>query len=60
MPRLPSQVLPWLLAGALLASGRVHALDPDKAFHPYVSDNWSIEAGLPQIPVRAMAQDRDG
>ncbi|HEX5756235.1 MAG TPA: two-component regulator propeller domain-containing protein, partial [Arenimonas sp.] len=60
MPRLSSLVLPWLLAGMLLAPAGVHALDPDKAFHHYVSDNWSIEAGLPQITVRAMAQDSDG
>ncbi|HET8818216.1 MAG TPA: two-component regulator propeller domain-containing protein [Xanthomonadaceae bacterium] len=36
------------------------ALEPDKAFHHYVRDTWSIQEGLPQISVLAIAQDRDG
>lgn len=47
-------LLAWLVSAPTLA------LDPDKAFHHYVSDSWSIEAGLQQITVRAIAQDRDG
>src|SRR5690606_21019196 len=36
------------------------ALDPDKAFHHYVHDNWSIQEGLPQISALALAQDSEG
>ena len=36
------------------------ALEPDKAFHHYVRDNWSIQEGLPQISALAIAQDRAG
>ncbi len=36
------------------------ALEPDKPFHDYVRNSWSIEQGLPQISVNAIAQDRDG
>jgi len=45
---------------ALLAAPAVVALAPDKAFHHYVRDAWSIEHGLPQITVLALAQDADG
>lgn len=37
-----------------------HALAPDKPFHDYVSDTWSILQGLPQITVLSIAQDRRG
>ena len=55
------RALPWfvLLAG-LLATGPLAALDPDKAFHHYVRNTWSIEEGLPQISALAIAQDRQG
>ena len=36
------------------------ALEPGKAFHHYVRDNWSIQEGLPQISALAITQDRDG
>lgn len=36
------------------------ALEPDKAFHHYVRDTWSIQEGLPQISALAITQDRDG
>src|SRR6476469_1860418 len=36
------------------------ALDPGKAFHHYVRDGWSIQQGLPQISVLALAQDPNG
>ncbi len=52
-----------LLASALLllgGAGPVHALDPDKAFHHYVRNTWSIEQGLPQISALAITQDRQG
>ncbi|WP_290778143.1 ligand-binding sensor domain-containing diguanylate cyclase [Arenimonas sp.] len=51
-----------LVALFLLAagSGPAQALDPDKAFHHYVRNTWSIEQGLPQISALAIAQDRQG
>jgi ligand-binding sensor domain-containing protein len=36
------------------------ALDPAKDFSHYVRDSWSIQHGLPQISVLAIAQDRAG
>ncbi|QOC23451.1 diguanylate cyclase [Wenzhouxiangella sp. AB-CW3] len=36
------------------------ALAPDRAFHHYVKDSWSIEEGLPQITVNAVVQGPDG
>lgn len=45
-----------LVAGA----GPARALDPDKAFHHYVRNTWSIEQGLPQISALAITQDREG
>lgn len=47
-----------VLAG--LAAPEAHALAPDKAFHQYVLDTWSIEEGLPQITVTALVQGPDG
>ena len=51
-----------LIALVLLAAGvgPAQALDPDKAFHHYVRNVWSIEQGLPQISALAIAQDRQG
>jgi diguanylate cyclase (GGDEF)-like protein len=51
-----------LLALALVAGAApaVHALDPGKAFSHYVRDSWSIQEGLPQISVVAIAQDEVG
>ncbi|GGA85882.1 GGDEF domain-containing protein [Arenimonas soli] len=57
MRRVPK--LTALLALLLLA-GNVLALDPDKSFHHYVRNNWSIEEGLPQISALAITQDRTG
>jgi diguanylate cyclase (GGDEF)-like protein len=55
------RAIAWLLIiAAVLASGTVAALDPDKAFHHYVRNTWSIEEGLPQISGLAIAQDRQG
>ena len=48
------------VAAAVLCPLPVAALDVDKAFHHYVKDTWSIEQGLPQITVTALAQDADG
>ncbi len=47
-------------AALALAAGPAAALDPDKAFNHYVRDAWSLEQGLPQISVHAIAQDRRG
>jgi len=49
--------------GALLfclLGAPAHALDPGKAFHHYVRNLWSIQHGLPQITVLAIAQDHQG
>lgn len=45
---------------ALLASPAARALDPGKALHHHVRNGWSIQQGLPQISVLAIAQDRVG
>ncbi|WP_376692068.1 ligand-binding sensor domain-containing protein [Wenzhouxiangella sp. EGI_FJ10409] len=45
---------------AALAFLPAHALAPDKAFHQFVRDTWSIEEGLPQITVTALVQGPDG
>ena len=37
-----------------------HALDPSKSFHHYVRNHWSLEQGLPQLSVLAIAQDEPG
>ena len=47
------------LVGFVLAMP-VFAVDPEKAFHHYVRSTWSIQAGLPQISVQAIAQDPKG
>lgn len=54
----------WLMlcvtAVGLVCAVPARALDPDKAFHHYVRDTWSIERGLPQITANAITQDRLG
>lgn len=47
------------LTGFLLALP-AFAVEPDKAFQHYVRSAWSIQAGLPQISVQAIAQDPKG
>ncbi len=42
--------LPWPAA----------ALQPGKPFHDYVRASWSLQDGLPQVSVTAIAQDRPG
>ena len=49
-----------LLGGAGAVCPGARALTPDKPFHDYVRNSWSIEQGLPQISVYAIAQDHDG
>ena len=48
------------LATALLPCTPALALQADKPFADYVADTWSVEHGLPQLSVLALAQDRDG
>ncbi|HET7649629.1 MAG TPA: diguanylate cyclase [Gammaproteobacteria bacterium] len=48
-----------LLAGSLLPHA-ASALAPDERFHDYAKTTWSLEQGLPQITVSAIAQDSDG
>jgi diguanylate cyclase (GGDEF)-like protein len=54
----------WLLRVLLWASAAVglpaQALQPDKRFQDYVTANWSLEQGLPQLSVTALAQDATG
>lgn len=57
--RLAAWCLP-LLGGMALLCSSAHALDPGKAFHHYVRNSWSLEQGLPQLSVLAIAQDRPG
>ncbi|MCU0753857.1 MAG: hypothetical protein MUE46_01875, partial [Xanthomonadales bacterium] len=47
-------LLLWLLAVHALA------LSPARRFEQYVVDQWSIEHGLPQVAVLALAQDPQG
>jgi len=44
----------------LSAAMPAHALDPDKSFHHYVRNTWSLQQGLPQISVQAITQDQHG
>jgi len=44
----------------MLLSLPAKALDPEKAFHQYVIDRWSIEEGLPQITVPSIVQGPEG
>jgi len=44
----------------LLQSTATQALNPNKPFHNYVRDTWSIDQGLPQIAVSAITQDHAG
>lgn len=45
---------------ACLCSQPALALDPEKSFHDYVKNAWSIDEGLPQISVLAISQDTEG
>jgi diguanylate cyclase (GGDEF)-like protein len=45
---------------AVFLLGEAQALQPDKAFHHYVRNKWSIQDGLPQISALSIAQDRQG
>lgn len=60
MPSLRRVLAPLACLALAWAAGPVAALDPDKAFHHYVRNAWSIEQGLPQISALAIAQDRQG
>ncbi len=52
---------PLLLAVVLvILTPPAWALAPDKAFHQYVMDVWSIEEGLPQITVTDIVQGPEG
>ncbi len=59
---IPRSAAPLLACLVLLVAGAgpASALDPDKAFHHYVRNTWSIEQGLPQISALAITQDRQG
>ncbi|SEL65163.1 diguanylate cyclase (GGDEF) domain-containing protein [Pseudoxanthomonas sp. GM95] len=54
----------WLLRALLWTAAALslpaQALEPDKRFQDYVTTNWSLEQGLPQLSVTALAQDATG
>lgn len=56
-----SRLAAWLAAFAMctVAPG-AQALDPDKALHHFVADQWTLEDGLPQVQVTAIAQGPAG
>src|SRR6187431_1867980 len=58
--RLPTITFALLAFAGWLAALPARALDPDKAFHHYVRNAWSIQAGLPQISVQTITQDHLG
>ncbi|MDZ4046971.1 MAG: two-component regulator propeller domain-containing protein, partial [Pseudoxanthomonas sp.] len=49
-----------LLGGMAALCPPAQALDPSKSFHHYVRNHWSLEQGLPQLSVLAIAQDKPG
>lgn len=55
IPLMLTALLIWLVV-----AGPVRALDPDKSFHHYVRNTWSLQQGLPQISVQAITQDHRG
>lgn len=55
IPLLLTALLLWLVV-----AGPVSALAPGKSFHHYVRNTWSLQQGLPQISVQAIAQDQRG
>ena len=55
---IPAIALGWL--ACLFGISAALAMDPQQPFHSYVLDHWSVEQGLPQITVLAMAEDRAG
>jgi diguanylate cyclase (GGDEF)-like protein len=57
---MPMFALALLALAGWLAALPARALDPDKAFHHYVRNAWSIQAGLPQISVQTITQDKLG
>lgn len=58
-PQLPAPALGMALAMLVAATPAAHALDPEKRFHDYVKDAWSIEEGLPQITALTIEQDAE-
>lgn len=53
----PRQYVLLLLLGV---AANAFALAPDKAFHQFVQERWSTQAGLPQVSGNAIAQDGMG
>ena len=58
--RRPGRALFLLMLCLCLLAGPAQALDPGKAFRHYVRDTWSVQEGLPQSVVIAIAQTPDG
>lgn len=61
---IPSNIQAACVIGLTLAFGVIgddtFALAPERAFHHYVKDVWSIEEGLPQITVNDIVQGPEG
>lgn len=57
---MPLRALLIALLLCLLLPQPARALDPDKSFHHYVRDSWSVQEGMPQISAVAIAQTSDG
>ena len=51
---------PLLLPLALLVAGEASALDPGRRLTQYARDTWTLDQGLPQDTVMALAQTPDG
>lgn len=56
------QAMAWLMTFMLssLLAAAAWALDPGKSFDQFVTNRWSIQDGLSQISVLAIAQDSEG
>lgn len=53
-------VLLLLSASVFLSAAAAQTLDPQRRFQDFVQDVWSLQEGLPQITVTAIAQDDEG
>ena len=60
LTRLPVCISLLLLAFFLPQIALALAPEPNRRFQDFVQDTWSLEEGLPQITVTAIAQDAEG
>ena len=57
---MPLRNLLLVLLLCVLLPQPARALDPEKSFHHYVRDSWSVQEGMPQISAVDVAQTPDG